>query len=512
MWKLLLFSILLSGCLPMSGSEIESTEESLLITGRVIDETDVGMVGANIYVGDIQDVAGAAGEDGRFTIELNNAEIRVIENQAKALQKIAYRLYFRGAEDNKVGISSEIPVGSRGSVDLENIVLTDGVDLTGKVFFIDGQTGALAGSDASVKLDRWQTIADENGEFTLTNVPIGEMELTVTGLGFRSYTRTINSDGSNLQEVLDNIYLFENSGITGALFIDETAESLQGPDPFKKVFSVKYSSEVAFIRISEDIRAVQVAEDSNIIVVDESTNNPVARLPVEPAPWLPIASQLSYNFQTLGDKRVYFQFADRTLQSEVYSYEFTLDIFNSIGSVEINDDAEETNASLVNLSIQVPVGAVGMKIAEKEEDLAEAAIIEPVESMTYQLQNGLANDVRTVLVQFVDESGLESLIHEDSIELKLFPNDINDVLSYQIASIGEESAELNIAIAAPLGVTEYRISDAAPAEEDPWLAIQPVVEYTTFKTRLGLLNAFIFIELRDEFDNRSEILGLQVQQ
>lgn len=505
MWKLLLIGQLLVACLPNAKSSIEGNNDLITITGRVTDTQGDVLQGVEMFLASSETVSAVTESDGRYTIRLSSEDIRVLRNQLTAASSGEYRIYFKDPSSGRVAISESINIGERGEIAIEDITLRDGVDLEGKVSFIDRDTGSIPGEGATISLDRWVVKADEEGLFSLEDIPAGSLNLRVDAISYTSIEINIQTDGPGVDDTLDNIVLFRDQGISGAILIDDAARQRQGPDPLVKSLSIKYSSNASLVRISENIRELQFQDEEDIVIIDPNSEESIGTVVLEQAKWLPIARQLSYAFDSVGAKTLYYQFANQAESetSEIYSIDFVVDVFQE-GAVQINSGDATTEASLVQVQFQIPDGATGIKIAEAEDDLAGAPVLAATEQIDYQLSGGPANDLRTLFIQFTDNSGNSSLIYSDSIQLSLFPANLQNGFSYSIANVTQTSMDVNFNIAVPPQATEYRIFESILSEtfNPPWNNVEPIFSYTT----VGTYNRYVYFQFRDEYDNESELI------
>ena len=128
MLKYLLLGSLLSACLPKAKSSVEGSTERLIIGGSVVDDFGNPVSGANVYVADSDGVRATTAIDGSYTIEFTAENIRVLENQVRANDSTAYRLYFRDTVNGTVGLSEEVAVGTRGNNYLNSIEMKPGIN------------------------------------------------------------------------------------------------------------------------------------------------------------------------------------------------------------------------------------------------------------------------------------------------------------------------------------------------------------------------------------------------
>ena len=429
----------------------------------------------------------------------------MLENQVKAKSQKSFRLYFRKSSSNLVALSYPIAIGTRGVYDLKSINLNKGIKLTGTVSFVDRDSGVIPGEGAVVRANRWETISGPDGKFVLPSVPPGELNLRITAVGYQAIDMTINTNSQTIDDTLNSLAMFDGGGLSGALLIDNRSLMVQGSDPLTRIFSLKYTSDAAFVRVSENIQSLEIEQAGDIVIIGGTSNGTVVSETIQKAEWLPVASRVAYTFDTLGAKTLYYQFSDETYEnfSEIYTFNFEMDIFARPGGIEINNGAESSASSDVNISFTVPEGAVAMKMAESLIDLETAGSLDPVESMSYTFSNGDGH-VRGLFVQFIDSEGNLGSVYGDSINLSIFPENEVDFLSYSVLSDTSSSAsatlQLNLVIDLEV-ITEASISEVAfsTVDNSDWVSAASAMTHVTPNKN----KKFVYIKLKDKDGNVS---------
>ncbi|SMF13120.1 carboxypeptidase-like regulatory domain-containing protein [Pseudobacteriovorax antillogorgiicola] len=514
MWKLIVAVALLgAGCLPSAKESLTSSSSEFALVGSLVGPDGLPVPNTNIYVENQPSTIGKSDLNGRFEISFSDEQKRRLESVLNSQGRSSFRLFFIHETQNLVGSSPEVPFTGSGYYQLAKLSLDEGLELEGQVSGVDRNRGLIKIPEANVRLGRWQAKTDSNGAFKLSGIPKGELALEVFAPGYQRQTQSVLTNNDDFQSSLKQLTLFLEPGSTGVLVEDADAFALAGDDPLKRWLSVRYTSDVQFIRVSEDIRELELTGESNAIIIDQDETGNDDAILVEAAAWLPIAPRLSYQFDGVGSKTLYYQFGDASQEnpSEIFQVTIDVDLFGAAqASITINEGELTTTSSSVSIQLGIPESAVSMRLGETREDFEGEDLVysDLATNFTYQFSSDMkGNGERTLMVQFVDQNGNRSRIYQASIELILFPED-NSFIDYQVQSQDLASATVEIQFILPPNAAEYRLYDIALNGEDAaWL---PAARTHLYEMD-SLVARYVYIQFRDNNQVESDIYQILIE-
>lgn len=236
-------------------------------------------------------------------------------------------------------------------------VLTKPGSISGTVALLNNpQNVELVGISVYVPGTSYDATTDENGLFTLSNIPAGLYSIRFDKEGLTSSEIADVTVQSGADTALTTVYMSLSTGPSGQITSINNTTDITIGSAAKKVLQ----SHDVTVNILYDSRAVlmKVAHESAFLNVD----------------WIPVASSYTFtasnnasaysDFSTDGIKNVYVKFADQNgLESSVYYQEIIIDTDNpSVSSVILLNGWEQvaTTASGIHMTISAADSGTGL--------------------------------------------------------------------------------------------------------------------------------------------------------
>lgn len=402
-----------TGCHKSSSGKSSGVNSQLTISGFVTDGGSLAQPGTEIFLPGVDYAFSYAQTRGEFRVSLSQAQLADIElrqrNQLKDQAPAFFRLHFSKRDQGleTMAVSEPIPFSSRGNINLGEVYLEPGVNVSGQVEVVEKEGKRIPGRGLTVLAGRTSIMTDDRGQFTMGGVPRSLKEIYVIGEGTTVGFAEVSLKGG-LENVLPQpILIFpvdEVSGFVSLLPEEDVAELIASGHPYLRRFSVAPSAKARFIRYHHDEEKFKAGQ----------------------AEWLPVNESFGYDFPGNGGYTLFVQFADetRTRVSEVLSLRVSVDTFSDGSGFIIEDGSGVIHSRRAKLAISVPAAAVRMKLAENPLALTNAPLLNVADEVEFLFQipdPGRASPLVSVYLQFLDERGSASVVYSATARLEVFP-------------------------------------------------------------------------------------------
>jgi hypothetical protein len=266
----------------------------------------------------------------------------------------------RPGETTDIGVGEIIPTGRiQGNVTLDGQTLHTGI-----LVYIPGTS--------------MQSRTDPQGAFVIDGVPAGVYDLQSERNGYVPATLDGVSVLSGETTLVPNVVLVISAGATGSVVIEDGA--------------MQWNSRTVRVSIvaSENALLIQLSADPTFVG----------------AAWGPVRTDLTWTFDSDGEKRLYVRFADANgLESAPVSDSILIDTTPPSGTFTINDGALDTATDQVTLTMNLSdLGtAVAEMLISNEPDFPEAQWEPFAGTRIWTLLPG--DGVKTVYARFRDVLG-----------------------------------------------------------------------------------------------------------
>lgn len=459
-------SFLLAGCLPQKVSRLLGLGEELTITGRVVDTSDQPVSDVLIFVEKNREAITTTAGDGTFTAKLSESALLKLKGNTDNARDVFYLYVQKDLPEPRVGVSPYIEIQTRGQRHVGDIRLVTPAKLEGKVMLMPRGKNGEPANGARVRIGRYETLTKPDGTFLLDMTPSGKVPLSISANEFAPNRTEIDIQPAGVTSLPAPLYLFPPQGVSGALYpspIIIDSSMIQQGHPFVRTFFAMASQSAAYIRMHHDKNLLE-----------------------KEGRWFPLREKFDYDFPKQGGHNLYYQFTDAAQKnnSPIYQLGVALDLFADSTGVTIDDGSGFSYAPEVILNIDVPAAAFRMRVAESPEGL----LTRPWRTVSSQVFHrfdpitsiaGMAVEhtyLRTVNVQFVDATGLESVVFSARTQLILMQSDgfrVDTGNGYAFKRM------LDLTVDVPSTARQMRMWDdltANPANA-PWLSAVPAVQY-----------------------------------
>lgn len=459
-------SLGLAGCLPQKVSRLLGLGEELTLTGRVVDASDQPVGDVLIFVEKEREALTTTAADGTFTAKLTEPALLKLKGNTDNARDVFYLYVQKDLPEPRVGVSPYIEIQTRGQRNIGNIRLVAPAKLEGKVMLMPRGKNGEPANGARVRIGRYETLTRPDGTFLLEMAPSGKVPLSVSANEFAPNRTEIDILSTGVTALPAPMYLFPAQGVSGALYPSPViidSSMIQQGHPFVRTFFAMASQSAAYIRMHHDKNLLE-----------------------KEGRWFPLREKFDYDFPKQGGHNLYYQFTDAAQKnnSPIYQLGVALDLFADSKGISIDDGSGFSFAPEVIVNIDVPAAAFRMRVAESPESL----LMRPWRTVSSQVFHrfdpitsiaGVAVEhtyLRTVNVQFVDATGLESVVFSARTQLILMQSDgfrIDTGNGYAFKRM------LDLTVDVPSTARQMRIWDDLTSNPSnaPWLSAVPAIQH-----------------------------------
>ncbi len=463
---LVLTTALLTGCLPQKVSKLLGLGEDLTLTGTVVDPMGSPVGDALIFVEKDKEAIATTAANGTFTAKLSEGRLLKLKGNTDNVRDVFYLYAQKDLPEVRIGISPYVEIQTRGKRDLGAIKLGQPAKLEGKVFLMPRGKNGEPANGARVRVGRYETLTKPDGSFLLEVAPSGKVPLNVSANEFAPDRREIDVAPSSLTSLPAPMYLFPPQGVSGSLYpspvIIDSAMIQQG-HPFVRTFFAMSSQSASYVRMHHDRNLLE-----------------------KEGRWFPMREKFDYDFPKQGGHNLYYQFSDSAQRnmSPIYQLGVAIDLFEDSEGVYIDDGSGISLSPEVVVNIDVPAAAFRMRLAETAEGLLTKPWRTVSSRVFHRFDPGAAIGgtlvenyfLRTINVQFVDATGLESVVFSARTQLHLMESQgfrIDTGNGYAFKRMLDLTADV------PATAIEMRVWDdltVTPANT-PWVVATPLRQY-----------------------------------
>lgn len=504
----------LAACLEEPDSMLLEEQTELFIFGSLRDETGQAVDNAEIFIEDQLTPIAVSDSDGDYSFQVSAEELVRVKGRLP-VQSSGMRLYFQkliNQDERLIGMSPSVNLFLTGELNLGITILDQGIAAQGRVWALPRNQDLEPAVGARVILGRWQVFTDEEGRFQFPFLPRGQLPMSVMASAYGPFYSSLLVEPGLMDSELEPVVLFPEYGVSGALLLQNPGNELSQIEavlrPFRKSFRVYNSPQATWVRLHHKRESLEADEK---IVSNEQG------VPIPKAKWVKISKLVDYDFPAEGTYTVYYQFAnqDQSETSDIFQLPVLMDRFGASTGLTIEEGQEVVSSSRVNVTIDLPVAATRMRIAESEYELLQKGWLPAVENLVYDF-GPLAeqpSNLRQLLLQFQDSFGNASRIYKASVRLVLFPENSNFIVVNGGLDITSDPT-VQIEISLPENAYEMRVFEetsantggngtnpAIPPPAPLWMQAQELIYYTFQQS--GCRN--LLIQFRDQNANQSLI-------
>lgn len=508
-------ALALFGCqLARNQSSITVSPDSLVIRGSVVDSLGKPLNGVEVspVTANSQPLA-VSDSEGFFEAKLNNRDLEGLQASTPSYLKFETPI---GRSPALLAVVA-VDASGRGSLDLNAVVLRAPGTVKGTISQYMSSQGSIpskALSGAVVTLGHLSTVTAADGKFEIKNAPAGMFTLKATAAGLSVFSFEIVVEEGKETILKNGVTLYPPGVVDGSLSLQSgysLADLIAQGHPYRRTFLVSNSVDAEFVRMATDRSALTTQPDS-----------------LAQFPWMAVQGAIDFDFESNGDRTMYFQFSDKThaITSMIHSMVVPLDLFVSTGFV-IDTGSGRVSSRYVTLTIDVPPIARFMRISRGEADLqqAEWRAVQPVtdfpilpvvggdSSPSYGGSAAIylpsLSGTREIFLQFSDgisisDAGLASLsrVFRSSAVVDLFPPSGRDVFTINGGATITTDRFVKLDITVPANAYQMRLfEDVTPgtggrgsAGVGDWVEASPVFHYFFADDGLKILH----LQFRDQ--------------